>query len=205
MSNSTRDQEITRRRLAGEAPGDLAREFDISPERVWQIVSAAQRQQRGEPPAAPAGICEARACRRAAAAAPVGQALAGLAMVGMRRGRLGRRGATKLEAYALWQGFAQLGSGATSAQVAAPARSIPPAAAQAKQHPIEAKPEPVAPALTPVHASQVQVVQGVAGREPLRMAARLGLNAERIAQSQPRLSSLNGTSRARNGGFHDQD
>ena len=45
MSNSTRDQEITRRRLAGEAP-DLAREFDISPERVWQIVSAAQRQQR---------------------------------------------------------------------------------------------------------------------------------------------------------------
>ena len=30
MSNSTRDQEITRRRLAGEAPGDLAREFDIS-------------------------------------------------------------------------------------------------------------------------------------------------------------------------------
>ena len=48
MSNSTRDQEITRRRLAGEAPGDLAREFDISPERVWQIVSAAQRQ-RGEP------------------------------------------------------------------------------------------------------------------------------------------------------------
>ena len=102
-------------------------------------------------------------------------------MVGMRRGGWVGVGATKLEAYALWQGFAQLGSGATSAQVAAPARSIPPAAAQAKQHPIEAKPEPVAPALTPVHASQVQVVQGVAGREPLRMAARLGLNAERIA------------------------
>ena len=50
MSNSTRDQEITRRRLAGEAPGDLAREFDISPERVWQIVSAAQRSSAASRP-----------------------------------------------------------------------------------------------------------------------------------------------------------
>ena len=69
MSNSTRDQEITRRRLAGEAPGDLAREFDISR-------SASGRSSRppsgsaASRPAAPAGICEARACRRAAAAAP---------------------------------------------------------------------------------------------------------------------------------------
>ena len=73
MSNSTRDQEITRRRLAGEAPGDLAREFDISPERVWQIVSAAQRQQRGEPPSSAGGHLRSPsvpACGRGCACGP---------------------------------------------------------------------------------------------------------------------------------------
>ena len=72
MSNSTRDQEITRRRLAGEAPGDLAREFDISRSASGRSSRPPSGSSAASRPAAPAGICEARACRRAAAAAPVG-------------------------------------------------------------------------------------------------------------------------------------
>jgi len=42
---------ISRRRLAGERPSVLAAEFGVSPERIWQIVQAEQRRQRGEAPA----------------------------------------------------------------------------------------------------------------------------------------------------------
>jgi hypothetical protein len=61
------------------------------------------------------------------------------------------------------------------------------------------------PALTPVHASQVQVLPGPAARKPLSFAMRLGLNLERIGKAQPPVQSLAGATSPRNGGFHDQD
>lgn len=191
MSNRDRDLEIARRRLAGEAPRGLAREFDISPERIWQIVQAEQRRQRGEPP-------KSRRRNTDPVQAPVHPAIrprlrlwpgrpsgtewwecAGDMRIGV--------GATKPEAFAQWLGK----KSSTAAEEPAASTTTP-------------EPEPMAPALTPVHASQVHVLPGVAGRKPLRMAATLGLNAERIG-AQPRMHSMHGGSRARTGGFHDQD
>lgn len=61
---------------------------------------------------------------------------------------------------------------------------------------------------TRAHASSRQPGAGGAGRvakrKPLRMTAMLGLNAERIG-AQPPMHSMHGGSRARTGGFHDQE
>lgn len=191
MSTSERNAEIMLRRLAGERPTDLAVEFGVSPERIWQIVQAEQRRQRGEPP-------KSRRRNTDPVQVPVHPALrprlrlwpdrppgtewwecAGNMLIGV--------GATKPEAYAQWLGKQ------SSAAAEEPAAST-----------TTPEPESMAPALTPVHASQVHVLPGVAGRKPLRMAATLGLNAERIG-AQPRMHSMHGGSRARTGGFHDQD
>lgn len=191
MSTTARNAEITLRRLAGERPTDLAVEFGVSPERIWQIVQAEQRRQSGEPP-------KPRRRTTGQGQAPVHPAIrprlrlwpdrppgtewwecAGDMRIGV--------GATKPEAYAQWLGKE------SSAAAEAPAAST-----------TAPEPEPTAPALTPVHASQVHVLPGVVGRKPLRMAASLGLNAERIG-AQPRMHSMHGGSRARTGGFHDQD
>jgi hypothetical protein len=51
MSTRERNAEITRRRLAGERPTDLAAEFGITSERIWQMVQAEQRRQCSEAPA----------------------------------------------------------------------------------------------------------------------------------------------------------
>lgn len=195
MTISDRDLEITRRREAGELPAELARAYGISPERVWQIVTAVQRHQRGEPP-------KQRRRYAASTAAPARSAVRPRIRLWPDRpagsewyecvsaGRMGV-GATKLEAYARWQ---TAGPSTTSTTSASTSPAVVP----------QATPAPAAPVLTPVHASQVQVLPGVTIRKPLRMAAMLGLNAERIG-AQPPMHSMHGGSRARTGGFHDQE
>ncbi|CUI26098.1 hypothetical protein [Achromobacter xylosoxidans] len=201
MSNRDRDLEITRRREAGESSTELARAYDISPERVWQIVTAVQRHQRGEPPkqrrrypvstAAPTRPV-ARPRLRLWPDRPAGSEW--YECVGA--GRMGV-GATKLEAYARWQSAGPVATSTTDAS--APTHT-------AASVPVERQPDPTPaqPTLTPVHASQVQVLPGVTTRKPLRMTATLGLNAERIG-AQPPMHSMHGGSRARTGGFHDQE
>lgn len=196
MTISDRDLEITRRREAGELPAELARAYGISPERVWQIVTTVQRHQRGEPP-------KQRRRYAASTAAPARPAVRPRIRLWPDRPSgsewyecvsAGRRGvgATKLEAYARWQ---SAGPGTTStADTTSASTAVVPQAA----------PAPAAPVLTPVHASQVQVLPGVTTRKPLRMAATLGLNAERIG-AQPPMLSLHGTSRTRAAGSHDQE
>lgn len=202
MSNRDRDFEITRRREAGELPADLARAYGVSPERVWQIVTAVQRHQRGEPPkqrrrypantAAPARPV-VRPRLRLWPDRPAGSEW--YECVGA--GRMGV-GATRLEAYARWQSAGPVATSTTDAS---------PPARTAASLPVELQPDPIPapPALTPVHASQVQVLPGVTGRKPLCMTAMLGLNADRIAAAQPRLQSLHGAGRGPNGGFHGQE
>ncbi|GAB1836989.1 hypothetical protein U2261_19045 [Achromobacter xylosoxidans] len=201
MSNRDRDLEITRRREAGELPADLARAYGVSPERVWQIVTAVQRHQRGEPPqqrrrypantAAPARPV-VRPRLRLWPDRPAGSEW--YECVGA--GRMGV-GATKLEAYARWQSAGPVATSATDASTQTRTAACVP---------VERQPDPTLaqPALTPVHASQVQVLPGVTTRKPLRMTAMLGLNAERIG-AQPPMHSMHGGSRARSGGFHDQE
>lgn len=106
-------------------------------------------------------------------------------------------GATKLEAYARWQSAGPVATSATDASTQTRTAACVP---------VERQPDPTLaqPALTPVHASQVQVLPGVTTRKPLRMTAMLGLNAERIG-AQPPMHSMHGGSRARSGGFHDQE
>ncbi len=193
MKFSDRDLEITRRREAGESPAGLATAYGISPERVWQIVTAVQRHQRGEAPkqrrryldstAAPARP-SVRPRIRLWPDRPAGSEWYECVSAG----RMGV-GATKLEAYARWQsaGPSTAGAGSTTSPQSVPAPVAP-----------------AAPKLTPVHAGQVQVLPGVTTRKPLRMAATLGLNAERIG-AQPPMLSLHGTSRTRTAGSHDQE
>lgn len=207
MSNRDRDLEITRRREAGESSTELARAYGISPERVWQIVTTVQRRQRGEPPgqrrrypvstATPAQPV-VRPRLRLWPDRPAGSEwyeCVGAGCMGV--------GATKLEAYARWMSAKSaeqaVATGATTA-----ARTTSRTATDLAPNP-EPKLAPDVPALTPVHAGQVRVVPGVAKREPLRMAARLGLNADRVAAAQPRLQSLHGAGRGPNGGFHGQE
>lgn len=201
MSNRDRDLEITRRREAGESSTELARAYGISPERVWQIVTTVQRHQRGEPP-------KQRRRYPVSTAAPTRPVVRPRLRLWPDRpagsewyecvgaGRMGV-GATKLEAYARWQSAGPVATSTTYA-------STPTRTADCVPVELQPGPTPAQPALTPVHASQVQVVPGVAKREPLRMAARLGLNAERIG-AQPPMHSMHGGSRARTGGFHDQE
>lgn len=201
MKISDRNLEITRRREAGEPSTELARAYGISPERVWQIVTTVQRHQRGEPP-------KQRRRYPVSTAAPTRPVVRPRLRLWPDRpagsewyecvgaGRMGV-GATKLEAYARWQSAGPAATSATDAST--PTRT-------AACVPVERQPDPTPaqPALTPVHASQVQVVPGVAKRAPLRMAARMGLNAERLG-AQPPMHSMHGGSRARTGGFHDQE
>ncbi|MFY2835793.1 hypothetical protein [Achromobacter xylosoxidans] len=210
MKISDRNLEITRRREAGEPTAELARAYGISPERVWQIVTAVQRHQRGEPPkqrrrypistAAPARPT-VRPRLRLWPDRPAGSEWYECVGAGCRG-----VGATKLEAYARWMsakpGEQAVAASATTA-ASTPTGTTTRSATDRASDP-EPKPAPEAPALTPVHASQVQVVPGVAKRAPLRMAARLGLNAERLG-AQPPMHSMHGGSRARTGGFHDQE
>lgn len=191
MSNRDRDLEITRRREAGESPTDLARAFNVSPERVWQIVTATQRRLRGEPP-------KRRKRDQARDSTTVRPRLRPID--GRMDGRwscacdvLARQGATPKEAYDLWLHAATLAAMPTGSDVAEAPKA--PAAVETSH----------GPAITPVHESQVQVVRGAAPRQPLQFASSLGLNAERIAAAQPRMQSLHGVRRAANGGFHDQE
>ncbi|MBD9433237.1 hypothetical protein IB257_25145 [Achromobacter sp. ACM03] len=204
MSTSERNAEITRRRQAGERPTDLAKEFGVSPERVWQIVQAEQRHQRGEAP-------KSRRRNMGPDQAPVHPAIRPRLRLWSDRpagsewyecvgaGRMGV-GATKLEAYARWQSAGLSTTSATSASTASTAGAGSATVPKSVPAPVV----PAAPTLTPVHAGQVQVLPGVTSRKPLRMAATLGLNAERIG-AQPPMHSMHGGSRARIGGFHDQE
>lgn len=201
MKISDRNLEITRRREAGEPTAELARAYGISPERVWQIVTTVQRHQRGEPP-------KQRRRYPVSAGAPTRPVVRPRLRLWPDRpagsewyecvgaGRKGV-GATKLEAYARWQSAGPVATSNTDAST--PTRT-------ADCVPVERQPDPTPaqPALTPVHASQVQVLPGVTTRKPLRMTAMLGLNAERIG-AQPPMHSMHGGSRARTGGFHDQE
>lgn len=208
MSNRERDLEITRRREAGESPADLAREFGVSAERVWQIVTATQRRLRGEPPKR-----RSRAMPKPKPA-PIRPRLRPID--GRMEGRwscgcdvLTQQGATPKEAYDLWLNAAILQAmpptvpeePASAAPVAVKPDSVPPAKLRASVSQSAVS----EPALTPVHASQVQVLPGVSGRRPLSFASSLGLNADRIAAAQPRLQSLHGAGRGPNGGFHGQE
>lgn len=201
MKISDRNLEITRRREAGEPSAELARAYGISPERVWQIVTTVQRHQSGEPP-------KQRRRYPVSTAAPTRPVVRPRLRLWPDRpagsewyecvsaGRMGV-GATKLEAYARWQSAGPAATSATDAST--PTRT-------ADCVPVERQPDPTPaqPALTPVHASQVQVLPGVTTRKPLRMTSMLGLNAERIS-AQPPMHSMHGGSRARTGGFHDQE
>ncbi|MCP2517418.1 hypothetical protein M5J07_20935 [Achromobacter mucicolens] len=187
MSTATRNAEITRRRLAGERPKDLANEFGVTTERIWQIVQAEQRRQRGEP---------SKPRRRNTAKGQAGVQAAIRPRLRLWRDRPAGEewwecvgdmrigvAATKPDAYGMW-----LGKGPSTAST-----SVTP------------KPAPKAAPLTPVHVSQVQVLPSAAIRKPLSFAARLGLNLERVGQAQPPMHSLAGARSPRNGGFHDQE
>lgn len=191
MSNRDRDLEITRRREAGESPTDLARAFNVSPERVWQIVTATRRRLRGEPP-------KRRKRDQARDSTTVRPRLRPID--GRMDGRwscacdvLARQGATPKEAYDLWLHAAIL--------AAMPQEQN---SGESPKAPTAAKPC-ASPAITPVPESQVQVMRGVAPRKPLQFASSLGLNAERINAAQPRMQSLHGAGRGPNGGFHGQE
>lgn len=191
MSTAARNAEITRRRLAGERPTDLAGEFEVSPERIWQIVQAEQRRQRGEP----SKPRRRDMARSQAAARPTVRPRLRLwrdrpsgeewweCVSDMRMGV----GATKPEAYGMW-----LGKGSTATSISSATSTTP-------------KPASKAAALMPVHASQVQVLPSSATRKPLSFASRLGLNLERVGKAQPPMHSLAGARSPRNGGFHDQE
>lgn len=201
---TARNAEIAQRRLAGERPTDLAKEFGVSPERVWQIVQAEQRRQRGEPP-------KSRRRNTGPVQVPVHAALRPRLRLWPDRpagsewyecvgaGRMGV-GAKKLEAYARWQSAGPSTTSTTSTTSASTAGVGSATVPKSVPAPVV----PAAPTLTPVHAGQVQVLPGVTSRKPLRMAATLGLNAERLG-AQPPMHSMHGGSRARTGGFHDQD
>lgn len=209
MSTAARNAEITRRRLAGERPTDLAAEFGITSERIWQIVQAEQRRQRGEsskkrsrsaPTAAP-GVIRPRL--RLWADRPAGSEW-WECVSAMRIGV----GATKPEAYARW-----LSTGSTAAAETPSAgagidtsnTSTSTSSASSSCASSTPAPAPDVPALTPVHASQVQVLPGAVVRKPLSFASRLGLNFERVGEAQPPVQSLAGARSPRNGGFHDQE
>lgn len=192
MSTAARNAEITRRRLAGERPSDLGLEFGITPERVWQIVQAEQRRQRGEPSKPRRrDMAQSQAAARPAVRPrlrlwrerPSGEEW-WECVSDMRRGV----GATKPEAYGMWLGKEPSATTSTTSTSSA-----------------TSKPAPKAAALTPVHASQVQVLPSAATRKPLSFASRLGLNLERVGQAQPPMQSLAGARSPRNGGFHDQE
>lgn len=199
---------IGKRLLAGESTSALAREFGVSAERVWQIVTATQRRLRGEPPKR-----RSRAMPKPKPA-PIRPRLRPID--GRMEGRwscgcdvLTQQGATPKEAYDLWLNAAILQAmpstvpeePASAAPVAVKPDSVPPAKLRASVSQSAVS----EPALTPVHASQVQVLPGVNGRRPLSFASSLGLNADRIAAAQPRLQSLHGAGRGPNGGFHGQE
>lgn len=213
MKFSDRDLEITRRLEAGELPAELARAFGISPERVWQIVTTVQRHQRGEPPKQrrryPAGTeVPARPSVRPRIRLWPDRLAGSEWYECVSAGRMGV-GATKLEAYARWQSTAPSASTAsttstTSTTSPTSATSASTASTASTAVAPQGEPAPAASVLTPVHASQVQVLPGVTTRKPLRMTAMLGLNAERIG-AQPPMHSMHGGCRARTGGFHDQE
>lgn len=212
MSTSERNAEITRRRLAGERPTDLAIEFEVSPERIWQIVQAEQRRQRGEAPKRRSRDRPKQPTATPAAIRPRLRPLEGR-MDGPWQCSceiLARVGDTPKEAYDRWLTdaivHAQPQGGANEAEhtdkplQSAVGRGVPTVVPQTSGS-IASKPDP---AITPVHAGQVQILPGVAIRKPLRFVSSLGINAERIG-AQPPVQSLHGVSRARTGGFHVQE
>lgn len=208
MSTSERNAEIAQRRLAGERPTDLGLEFGITPERVWQIVQAEQRRQRGEAPK--------KRSRGVPKAAPTSIRPRLRPIDGRMDGRwqcacdlVARVGKTRKEAYDLWLNAAIV----EVMPKAPPVPDTPKALASAAlgsvpaavPHTSGSLPSGPEPAITPVHESQVQVVRGAPLLKTLSLASSLGLHADRINAAQPRLQSLHGGCRAPHGGFHDQD
>lgn len=198
MSTAARNAEITRRRLAGERPADLAAEFGITSERIWQIVQAEQRRQRGEAPAQ-----RQRSGAQAAAPKLSRQSEPFAVRPRLRKaasgrwecscGQVTRAAATPADAYSRWL-TASIADAQPKASTAIPA--TPPAPSKAEDE--------VSRALAS-YRGDVEVVKGAPARKPLSFASRLGLNLERVGQAQPPVQSLAGARSPRNGGFHDQE
>lgn len=198
MSTAARNAEITRRRLAGERPSDLGLEFGITPERVWQIVRAEQRRQRGEQPArrqrgeAPAVPLEtARRSEPYALRPRLRKAASGLWECSC--GQVGRAAATPADAYNRW-----LTASIVDAQPK-PSTSIP------ATPPAPPKTEDEVSRAIASYRGDVEIIKGTPARKPLSFASRLGLNLERVGKAQPPVQSLAGARSPRNGGFHDQE
>ncbi|WP_313619536.1 hypothetical protein [Achromobacter sp.] len=198
MSTRERNAEITRRRLAGERPSDLGLEFGITPERVWQIVQAEQRRQRGEPPArrqrgvAPTVPLEPPRRAEPFAVRPrLRKAASGLWECSC--GQVARAAASPADAYSRWL-TASIADAQPKAQPPVP--PTPPAAPKTEDE--------VSRAIAG-YRGDVEIVKGAPARKPLSFASRLGLNLERVGQAQPPVQSLAGARSPRNGGFHDQE
>jgi len=199
MSTSARNAEITRRRLAGEKPSNLAAEFGVTPERIWQIVQAEQRRQRGETPVRrPRGakqpvLPEASPPPEPYAVRPrLRKAASGLWECSC--GLVARAAATAAEAYNRWLS-ASIRDAQAKATPTVP--DTPPAAPKAE--------DAVSSAIAG-YRGNVEIVKGAPALKPLSFASRVGrLNLERIGKAQPPVQSLAGATSPRNGGFHDQD
>lgn len=197
MKFSDRDLEITRRRETGERPVDLARVYGISAERVWQIVTAVQRHQRGEPPK-----------QRRRHATGIGAPARSLVRPRLRKaasglwectdGVVARAARTVQGAYQRWL-TAAVADAMERRPVCAPVEPTP-ARAPRRTPRQKAPPSTSRPAVGETEpeaafTGEVQVLRGTPARPPLQFAASLGLTRDKLARvqaAQPPMRSLAG-------------
>lgn len=165
---AARNAEIVQRRLGGEATGDLAREYDVTPTRIAQLVRR-HREKAGEIPAKPRTKAAAKHEKPAQRIRPR-----------LRKDELGlwecfdagvsRRGETPREAYDRWLNASLVGLFE---------RELAPRAAKVQ--------EPEQP-----YRGPVTVVPGVRPGQALRLPQALLLNGARARAVQPYTPSLSG-------------
>lgn len=171
---AARNAEIVQRRLDGETTGVLAREYDVTPTRIAQLVRR-HRKKAGEIPARPRTKKPAQREKPAERIRPR-----------LRKDDLGlwecfdagmsRRGETPREAYDRWLNASLVGLFD---------KQLAPYAAKVAKEPEKIDPEQP-------YRGPVTVVPGVRPGQVLRLPQSLLLNGARAMAVQPRTPSLSG-------------
>ncbi|MGZ0105195.1 hypothetical protein [Achromobacter sp. KK8] len=162
---TARNAEIVQRRLAGEATGALALEYQVTATRIAQLVRR-HREKAGEIPARPRTKAPAKRAKPAGRIRPrLRKVELGLWLCA--GGGVERRGETQQEAYDRWL------KASLASHVGA--------------HAAPHEPEPERP-----YAGPVTVVPGVRPGQALRLPPALLLNGARARAAQPYTPSLSG-------------
>lgn len=165
---TARNAEIVQRRLDGEATGDLAREYDVTPTRIAQLVRR-HREKAGEIPAKPRTKAPAKHEKQAQRIRPRLRKVE-LGLWECFDAGMSRRGETPREAYDRWLNASLVGLFD---------KQLAPYAPKA--------PEPEGP-----YRGPVTVVPGVRQGQALRLPQSLLLNGARARAAQPYTPSLSG-------------